>query len=178
VSSSMRNMILRSVALVALSLVALVPISEAGSITYKFTGTNNAVGGDGLTVAFQYTSSGFINPTPPYLSLIASQLDSCTNCVVSTFIPAVAFQLPSLTFGDQIDFADILGEGSAYAFPYGAFLAVGTYHSTSPYNSGTLVVSATPEPSSIFLFASGLLLLAIISKRFRRSANIPVKYFS
>jgi hypothetical protein len=173
-SSCLRKSILRFALLTFCSAAAFVPVSAAGSIRYSFTGMNTAPGGDGLTVAFVYTAPGFINPTPPYLSLLASQLDSCTNCLISTGVPAVTFQPQSHIFGDQIDFADILGVGSVYAFPFGAFLTPGTYQSLSPYNPGTLVVSnvsATPEPSSIFLFASGLLFLAAISLRSRRCVS-------
>jgi hypothetical protein len=147
--------------LVAFSTVALVPVSKADTVTYTFSGTDNAPGGDGLIVAFQYTASGFLIPSPPNVSLLASQLDSCTNCEASG-IPAVVFQQQSLVFGDQIDFSDILDTGSAFAFPFGAFATPGTYYSTSPYNSGTLIVS-TPEPATLLLLSCGLSLLVGVS---------------
>ena len=120
-------------------------------------------------MAFQYTASGFLVPNQPYLSLYAWQLDSCTNCLASTIVPAVVFQPESLTWGDQIDFADYLNNGTVFSFPFGAFTTPGTYYSTSPYHPGTLTVS-TPEPSTFLLLGCGLLLM--MSVAFRRPLAI------
>jgi PEP-CTERM motif len=174
-SSWLRKSILRFALLTLSSAAAFVPVSAAGSIRYSFSGLDPLPSGGALSVAFVYTAPGFINPTQPFLSLLASQLDSCTNCFTSTFVPAVSFSVQGPIFGDEIDFADFLGTEAVYAFPLGAFLTPGTYQSLSPFNPGTLVVSnvsATPEPSSIFLFASGLLLLAGISLRSRRATSV------
>lgn len=75
----------------ALFVLALAPVSKADSVTYTFTGINNSLNNDQLSVAFTYTAPGFIPPTPvgEVISLFASQLDSCTNCLVSSTVPAV-----------------------------------------------------------------------------------------
>ncbi|HWO27607.1 MAG TPA: hypothetical protein VNO32_02295, partial [Candidatus Acidoferrum sp.] len=96
--SSLRPSISHFIVLAVLVMVALVPASKADTVTYTFSGTDTAPGGDGLTVAFEYTASGFIEPNPPNLSLFAQQLDSCTNCQVSAIAPAVVFQPESLVF--------------------------------------------------------------------------------
>ena len=150
-------------------LLAMVPVVRADSVTYTFTGTSNALGGDGLSLAFQYTTSGFIEPNPAsfFLRLLASQLDSCTNCQVSSTFPAIAFSEQGPTFGDQIQFNDYTGHGSVFAFRLGAFEAPGTYFSPDPWNSGTLVVSTvvTPEPTTLFLLGIGSSWLFLLVRR-------------
>ena len=151
----------------AFTLLATVPVARADSVTYTFTGTSDAVGGDGLSLAFQYTASGFIEPPlGSFLVLLASQLDSCTNCLVSSTVPAVAFSEQGF-FGDQVDFNDTFSLESVFAFPLGAFGTPGTYFSESPYNTGRLVVATVvvPEPSAILLLGIGSLWLFLLFRR-------------
>jgi hypothetical protein len=110
-------------------------------VTYKFSGTNTAAGGDGLSVAFQYVSPAFVTSQA---SLLATQLNSCTNCLNSPEVPAVVLQ-PADGGADAIDFADVNNSGSVFSFPLGAFSVVGTYTSSAPYNPGTLTVAITTQ---------------------------------
>jgi hypothetical protein len=158
-------MILRRFLLPAICVLTLafnITPAHADTWTYTFSGTNTAPGGNGLSVAFQYSTSSAISGFTP---LFASQLNSCTSCVASSVgIPAVYFQ-PNNVFGDQIVFDDFLNTGSAFMFPFGAFIAPGTYTSRTPFNPGTLTVQVVPEPSSIILFLSGLAGIVGVTRR-------------
>jgi hypothetical protein len=149
-----------SVVLGILLLGSCAPVSKADTVTYTFSGINNSAGDDGLNVAFQFTSSGFIASETSLLSVL---LNSCTNCLVSSGVPAVSF-LPADVYGDEIDFSDVDNFESVFNFAFGAFQADGTYVSTSPFNSGELIVS-TPEPDSVLLLLAGLLCLVPLRRR-------------
>jgi len=156
-----------------LFILVFVPVSKADGVTYTFTGVNNSLNDDQLSVAFTFTAPGFLPSTAPgtFISLFASQLDSCTNCLVSNTVPAVDFSTQGLFFGDEVDFADKFNFGSVYEFPLGSFDIPGTYHSTAPFNEGTLIVGplvTTPEPSALSLLLCGLLLLVIFYVRKRQ----------
>src|ERR1700743_222439 len=87
-------------------LVLLIPAAKADSVTYTFVGTNsNLYGDNGLSVAFVYVAPGFC-PDGPEIGVLASQLESCTNCENSG-IPTVYFSEQPL-FGDQLQFNDKL----------------------------------------------------------------------
>lgn len=132
--------------------------SAHADVMYTFTGINNGPGGDGLAVGFQYTSPIFLTATPPPFSgtvIPGSQLDSCTACLVSSSI-AVGFTPNNNGFGDTIEFADVNNLESVFAFSLGAFANPGTYHSTVPFNTGTLTVTIVPEPGSLFLSLLGM----------------------
>jgi hypothetical protein len=125
-------------------------------VIYTFTGTNDTPGADGLPVAFQYTAATFLTATPPPFfgtSISLAELDSCTNC--NTTNPNTIVFEPNNVVGDTIDFADINNIGTAFAFSFGAFANPGTYHSTSPFNTGTLTVTVVPEPNSIIFSVIG-----------------------
>ncbi len=126
--------------------------AHADSWIYTFSGTNTAPGGNGLSVAFQYSTPG---PVTGFTPLFASQLSSCTNCMVSSIVPAVFFQ-PGTVYGDQIQFNDVLNTASVFVFPLNTFLTPGTYNSGPAFNPGTLTVQVVPEPSSIVLLLSAL----------------------
>jgi hypothetical protein len=128
---------------VAISVCISAPPAMAGGVTYTFSGTNSAAGGDGLSVAFSYTAPAFVTSST---SLLSSQLNSCTNCVVSTELPTVSLQ-PANGSWDTIDFNDANGEGTAYAFPVGSLKTPGTYTSVAPFNPGTLTVSVATTPT-------------------------------
>jgi hypothetical protein len=156
----------------AFFVLVLAPPTKADSVTYTFTGVNNSINGDQLSVALSYTAPGFLPLTAPgsFIPLLASQLDSCTNCLVSIVLPAVAFSTQGPIFGDEIDFIDKLGVVSVYEFPLGIFSTPGTYYSTAPFNEGTLTVGplvSTPEPSSVSLCLLGLVVLAVFWVRKR-----------
>ncbi len=128
-------------------LAAFAPAAAADTVIYRFAGVNSAAGGDGQKVAFTYMTSEFVRPSPstkaPFIALVSSQLKFCTNCQVSTSVPAVVFQPSSEVLGDQIDIGDNRNNGSVFSFPRGAFTAPGTYYSTFPFHPGTLVVSCS-----------------------------------
>lgn len=147
----------------AVVFVILSPGARADTWTYTFSGTSSAPGGDGLSVAFQYSTEA---PITTNTSLFSAQLISCTNCLVSSIVPAVVFQ-PSNVFGSSVDFADFENQGSAYTFPFGSFSTPGTYISTSPFNAGTLTVQVVPEPGSILLFGTGLACMVGMVRRKR-----------
>ena len=151
----------RTICLALFTMVAtiMVPVVRADSVVYSFSGTNTAPGGDALSVAFVYTSPGFITSLT---SVLPSQLNSCENCLVTipVAIPAVFFQ-PNNVFGDSVDFNDSLFSQPTYMFPFGSLITPGAYFSGTPFNPGTLTVTvvpstSTPEPSSLLLLALGL----------------------
>jgi hypothetical protein len=125
---------------ICLLFLALSTAAHAQTWIYTFSGSNSAPGGDGLSVAFQYSTQA---PITANTSLLSSQLISCTNCMVSLIYPAVWFS-PSDVFGSQIEFNDLGSVGSAYMFPFGSFSTPGTYTSNSPFNPGTLTVQVIP----------------------------------
>jgi hypothetical protein len=154
----------------ALFLLAFAPLSKADGVTYTFTGVNNSHNDDQLSVAFTYTAPGFLLPTAPgtFISLFPSQLDSCTNCLMSSVVHAVFFSTQGLVFGEQIQFNDNLNFGSIYMFPLGAFDTPGTYYSTGPSNQGTLTVGplvSTPEPPALILLLTGMAILGSFCTR-------------
>ncbi len=150
-------------AIAVFALVAtLAPIAHADTIIYSFSGTNTAPGGDGLAVAFQFTSGTFLTATPPPFggtALVAAQLDSCTNCLDSLDVPAIVFH-PNNVVGDTIDFNDVNNVGSVFSFSFGAFGTPGTYISSAPFNPGTLTVTKVPEPETIAFLMLGLFAVA------------------
>ncbi len=151
-----------------LFVLALAPVSEADSVTYTFTGINNSLNNDQLSVAFTYTAPGFIPPTPvgEVISLFASQLDSCTNCQVSSTVPAVF-----LSSWGGVGFNDVLNYSTSYVLPAGAVETPGTYRTSAPYSQGTLIVGplvTTPEPSAFALLLVGFFFLAFFSVRKRQ----------
>jgi probable HAF family extracellular repeat protein len=121
------------------------------SVVYTFSGINSGPGGNGLSVALQYTAPGFVTSLTP---LLASQLDSCTNCFVSTTIPAAEIR-PHDTLGDAIGFVDVNLIEFFYRFPTGAFSTPGTYQTLSEASyPGTLTVSIT-RPSQLIVGTLG-----------------------
>jgi PEP-CTERM motif len=148
--------------LMCLLVVALgATTARADTWDYTFSGTNTAPGGDGLAVSFEFVTQA---PITTAISLLSVQLISCTNCIVSSSVPAVEFS-PNDVFGDQIGFNDINNNGNVFMFPFGAFQNPGTYVTLDMDNPGTLTVivtatgpgpTPTPEPSSLVLFLSGL----------------------
>jgi hypothetical protein len=167
--------ILRYVCIAALACVALVPVSKADPITYTFTGTAF----EGINVGFQYTSSsGFISANS-WDTLFASQLDSCTNCNVIPFLPAVQFQPQVPFFGDLLVFDDKFLFASVFGFQKGAFDSLGTYQSYGLFNSGTLTVSdgtvKTPEPGTLGLLVFGMALLAGLASRKRLGSLVTAR---
>jgi hypothetical protein len=167
---SLRIPVTALVIFTVLFVLAFAPLSKADGVTYTFTGVNNSHGDDQLSVAFTYTAPGFLPPTAPgtFISLFPSQLDSCTNCLVSSIVRAVFFSTQGPLFGDEVSFNDNLNFASAYMFPLGAFDTPGTYFSTGPFNQGTLIVGplvGTPEPPVLILLLIGMAILGSFCTR-------------
>lgn len=155
-------------ALVCLCTVALTaPLVQADSVTYTFSGINSGTYGDGLPVALQFTSPTFITSLTP---VFAAQLTSCTNCLVSTTVPAVEFR-PNDTLGDAIGFLDVNQIEFFYRFPTGAFGVAGTYTTLSQSFPGILTVS-TPEPTVLALLWLPLLGLIGLSRQCRAAPMV------
>ena len=146
---------------VYLLMVGVSAAAHADTWLYAFSGTNSAPGGDGLAVAFQFSSPASITTNS---SLFSTQLISCTNCLVSSLVPAVFFQ-PSNVYGSSVQFNDVGNVASAYMFPFGSFANPGTYISGNPFNSGMLTVQMVPEPSSAILLLSGFSAVCGIARR-------------
>jgi hypothetical protein len=159
--TSMKRYRLAIPAMLLLFLVAGSNLAIADSWLYTFSGTNSAQGGDGRVDSFEYSAQG---PILANTSLFSTQLISCTNCMISTTVPAVIFE-PSNVFGATIQFNDLKNTGNEFAFSFGAFMTPGRYFSTNPFNTGALTVEVVPEPSSIFLFLNGLGGLAYAARR-------------
>ena len=147
----LRNSVILAICLFVVSFSATA--AHADTFTYTFSGINSAPGGDGLSVAFEYSSQG---PISGLTQVLASQLVSCTKCLVSPSIPAVEFNPGNNLFNSVLGVVDVNHIENFFVFPLGAFLSPGTYISTGPFNSGTLTVVVTPEPSSIVLFLTGV----------------------
>ena len=138
----------------------LMPAARA-DVLYSFTGVNDGLGGDGLSVGFQYTSSSYLTDFPG-TELSASQLTSCTNCMNSS--SAVTF-VPFAIIGSSIVFDDIKNASNVYMFQLGAFGNNGTYYSGGLFNTGKLTVStvAVPEPATVgFTLLAGLGICGLI----------------
>jgi PEP-CTERM motif len=136
-------------------------LASADSWLYTFSGTNSAQGGDGLAVSFEYSVQ---DPILANTSLLSTQLISCTNCLISTLVPAIVFDTNNV-FGSTVQFNDSTNTANEFVFPFGAFVKPGTYFSAIPFNTGTLTVKVVPEPSSIFLFASGFWAIGCAARR-------------
>jgi len=163
---NLRNSVLPAICLVLLSFSAAP--AHADTYTYIFSGVNSGEFGDGLSVSFQYSSQ---TPVNGLTQLLASQLTSCTNCLMSSTVPAVEFNPGNTSLNNILGFVDINQTEYFYHFPTGAFLSPGTYvtTNTSPF-PGTLSVIVTPEPSSIVLCLSGMSGIMAIRRR-RRTMN-------
>lgn len=163
---NLRNCVLSAICLLVLAFNA--KPAHADTFTYAFSGVNSAPGGDGLSVSFEYRSQGPVNGLT---QILASQLISCTNCLVSSTIPAVEFNTGGNLFNNVLGVVDINQIENFFVFSNGAFLTPGTYTSSSPFNSGTLTVVVTPEPSSIILFLSGASCILVALQRRKRISD-------
>jgi len=131
-------------------------------VVYSLTGTNDGLGGDGLSVGFQFTTSSFITAPPLGTAVSTSQLTNCINCAVNS--PIAAVFLPSAIIGSALVFSDVNNAASVYMFTDGAFSAPGTYHSGGLFSTGTLTVSlvSVPEPSTVLFSLLSLGLLGFV----------------
>lgn len=145
------------------AVVLATSVAHATSVVYKLSGVNSGPGGDGLNVAFVFTSSGFVSGSS-ITQVLASQLSSCANCVNSTTIPAVEFR-PNDIIGDAIGFIDVNQVENFYRFPFGALTTPGTYSAFPAFNPGTLTVTVVPEPGTMLLVGSGIVGLIGSMKR-------------
>jgi hypothetical protein len=149
--------------------------SARADVTYSFTGINSGLGGDNASVGFQYTTTSFINSLT---ELTASQLTSCTHCLVSSN-PTV-YMAPVTFLGDGVAFVDSNQVISAFLFGSSAFTSPGTYFSTGDLgtSSGKLVVStvAVPEPGSIFLALMGVAILGLLIWRKKPEVGLSGRF--
>jgi hypothetical protein len=146
--------------------VLLAPTAHADTLVYIFDGSASSFFGQQLSEEFQYTTAGFITTNTP---LLAIQLDECTNCLVSTTLPAAEF-LPGGAAGDTIGFVNYLGTENYFNFGAGVFTNPGFYFLSTPSISGSLLVTdfpdvSTPENSTITLVAIGLFGLFAVRRR-------------
>jgi hypothetical protein len=160
---------------ICLLFVALGTAAKAQTWTYTFSGTNSAPGGDGLSAVFQYSTQA---PITADTLLLSSQLISCTNCLVSSIVPATVFE-PSNVFGSSVQFNDVENVGSVYMFPFGSFSKPGTYSSQSGFNPGTLTVQVVPEPGSFACtgFQSPFDVAILLSKKTNRAIPLKAQLF-
>ncbi len=135
------------------------PNARAGSIKYTFTGAGKWTGSHFTYVSTTgYLSYGqTVTPTDGLAVLFGMN---------PTVLTSIQFYNSSAIFGEP-DGYDFLAE-EAPAYDIGA---VGTYKFYNTYDGdtyqGSLVISstATPEPSSLFLFGASLLGLAPFRRR-------------
>jgi len=96
------------------------------SVVYTITGLTFPGAGPQHTETFQFTAPNFIISS---ISLSASRLDSCVNCIQSG--TAVQFfpngTLPLIVPADSVHFTDADGIVFGWVFSPGAFSATGTY---------------------------------------------------
>ena len=131
------------------------PNSDVKSVVYTVTGLTFPGAGPQHTETFQFTAPNFITSS---ISLSASGLDSCANCIQSG--TAVQFfpkgTLPLIVPADSVHFTDADGIIYGWIFAPGAFSAAGTYKAFDypPYivsDVATMTVRAvraTPETTS------------------------------
>jgi hypothetical protein len=144
----------------------IVPFTHADTVIYSFNGDKLEPYGN-FTDEFQFTTSGFITSSS---SVLANQLNECTDCVVSTTLPAAQFLPHNTVGGDVIGFADFYTGENFYVFPAGAFSTPGFYTTLSQSLPGTLIVTdfpsvRTPENGTLALLGTGLLGLIAIAHR-------------
>jgi len=127
---------------------------------YNFSGTTIPGGGSPSHV------QSFHLAVPDFLPTVldGGPLPVVSNDpIVLTCVPCEAPPLPALYFlrgssGDIIQFEDANGTGYVYFFPVNSLSSLGT-HATQPginVNRGTLVVTATPEASTIWSLLLGI----------------------
>jgi PEP-CTERM motif len=169
----------------ALPVLFFTAISCDAAIIYKFVGTG--INGETVNstiqvsnpepVAFQLTLPTFENPpNNTGMDFLCSQLDSSQNCG-ATGLPFVGFSTQNSfgAFSSQLQFDASNGLAYFFLFPTGAFATLGTSVSETGSglgirnNSGTLTVSATPEPTTAgFLVLGSGALLAVLFRNKRR----------
>lgn len=128
---------------------------DLNSVVYTVSGLTFPGAGPQHTETFQFTAPNFITSS---VSLSASRLDSCVNCIQSG--TAVQFfpngTLPLVVPADSVHFTDADGIVYGWVFAPGTFSAAGTYTAFDypPYivsDVATMTVravQATPETTS------------------------------
>jgi len=106
-------------------------------VIYAVTGLTFPGAGPQHTETFQFTARNFITSQ---ITLSASQLDSCVNCIQSgksvQFFPNGT--LPLIVAADSVHFTDADGFVYGWVFAPGAFSAAGTY---TAFNDPPYIVS-------------------------------------
>jgi hypothetical protein len=168
----LRKRVIPAIFMLAVSLSTAA--AHADTFLYTFTGVNSApVGGDGLSVGFQYLSPA--GPVTTLTELLVSDVISCTNC--ASGFPVVEFN-PNSAGLVSVGVVDVNLIQNLFYFPLGAFSTPGTYNAIS-LNAGTLIVqdlsvtppTVTPEPGTFVLMLSGIGCALARGGRKRRSNN-------
>jgi hypothetical protein len=130
------------------------------SVIYDFVGT----GFDFEPMAFQLTVPNFVDPPSwQFVDFTCAQFDSSTNCEgVETF----SYQDVQGALYGQLTFEPTNNAGYVFFFPYEAFGTTGVYTAAdltggNYFNSGTLTVTETPEPTTTLLALSGFVLWSL-----------------
>jgi hypothetical protein len=132
------------------------PVAPRGDpdfkVVYTVSGLTFPGAGPQHTETFQFTAHNFITSR---ISLSASQLDSCANCIPSgtsvQFFPHGT--LPSIIAADTVHFTDADRSIQGWVFAPGAFSAAGIYNALNhpPYivsDVATLTVQVIPGTSA------------------------------
>lgn len=144
-----------------------------GPVLYHFTGTTVPGASPSHMQTFQLTAPDFL---PAVLDGGPLPLLSTDPAIISC-IPCDAPPLPALFFlrgssGDSIQFEDENGTGYVYFFPANSLSSLGTHNSLPGINvnRGVLLVTATPEASTIWLLLFGM--VTILSQSWLRGSKI------
>ena len=138
----------------------------ASPISYTFTATTT--GQDSHTQTFSVLTQDFLPVEQGMVSLTQDD-PSVVTCVPCIHAPINALRFLRSGSDDFLQFIDANGTNYLYDFDAGAFTGVGTW-TTRPginVNRGTLVVTSTPEPSTVGLLLTGAAVLLGYSRRRR-----------
>ncbi len=121
---------------------------------------------------FELTTPDFLPvlDNGPVLSFLASD-PGLLSCVACTDPPVPTLHFLRSATSDLVQFRDTDGILRPYFFPVNALSSPGTYQTLPGINVavGTLVVSQTPEPSTLWMAIAGGLLLVFGMRKPKRS---------
>jgi hypothetical protein len=133
-------------------------------VTYTFSGLSSAFFSPAqqlftITVPTFITADTAFLPGDLAVGSCTSSVETCTSIhfLIAPFGPSY----------DAIDFKTTRTT-SLYFFEPGAFGAVGTYQTQVGFNTGTLTVTAVPEPQTYAMMLAGLALMGFVVRRRKR----------